>query len=122
MSAMNPPMPLRLLQPLLPLIGFHNELEPFLPSLRPSRWEICSSSCSLPSSTSAPISFKWFATQFVCRDDKDAVRFRIRDIYHPKVPACSRLPYCNTRAFLARAVLARADQHIFDLVFKYLMP
>ena len=84
MSVMNPPMPLRLLQPPLPLIGSHNGRELFLPCLRPSHWEICSFSCSLPSSTSAPICFKWFATQFVCGDHKDAVRFRIRNIYHPE--------------------------------------
>src|SRR5208337_1085278 len=83
MSVMNPPMPLRLLQRPLPLIGSHNGIELFLPCLRPSHWEIRSFSCSLPSSTSAPICFERFATQFVCGDHKDAVRCQIRHIYLP---------------------------------------
>ena len=122
MSAMNPPMPLRLQQPPLPLIGSHNEREPFLLCLHPNHWEIRPFSCSSPSSTSAPICFEWFPTQFVSGDHKNTVRFRIRDIYHPKMPACSRLPCRNTRAFLAWAILARMVQHIFDLVLKHLMP
>jgi len=92
MSVMNPPMPLRLLQPPLPLIGSHNGRELFLPCLRPATGKSALFHVLCLPRRLRRYALSGFATQFVCGDHKNAVRFRIRNIYHPDQSAALVCP------------------------------
>jgi hypothetical protein len=75
----------------------------------------------LSPSASTPICFKGFPYQFICRNYEYTIGLGIGNVNHSKISTVPRLSDSNSRVFLARTVLARLSEYIFDLIFPYLM-
>lgn len=112
-------MRLRLQQPLLPQSGSHSGPESDGHVLRPNLLEIYWSSYS-PFLTS-PVCFERLSCEFISRDDKNAVWFRVSNINNSKVSSCVGLSNYDTRTVAAGPVFPRLCEHLFDLMFKDIM-
>ena len=60
--------------------------------------------------------------QFVCGDHEYRVRFRVRNVDHPKIPPRRRLAQRDARPLLPRPVLQGTSEHIAHVLLADAMP
>jgi hypothetical protein len=111
---------LRLRQQLLLLSVARNARELYGRAPRPNPVDIFARSFVFRSPP-ASIRHQRLSLQFVSSNYENAVRLRVRNIYHSQVSTSLSLSNCDSRTLASWSIFARSGQYILDLTFGNLM-